>query len=426
MLITRLKDDLRSLPRQYWALVAGTLVYLIGVEMCYPYETLFLNGRLGISMTTIGVVLGVTLFATLPMQVVGGALCDRIGRRPMLIVAVCGSITLYIGFALARQFWLLVALITFEAAFGWAQYVTASNAMIADLTPLERRADAFSISRVALNIGVTIGPLFAIPLIARDPSYRLTFLCAAAVCGLFLLMAVFSIKESRPATVERVSIAEVFRGYAEVLRDRRMVVFCLVALLPLYGFGQIWVTMPIMLESLQDVSAQMWSVVLVVYGAATAVLQYPVIKWLERRDHMLLLSLSCVCTAVGMAASAYVPWPGTLVCILAISFGIVLLLPITSTVVSNFAPVALRGRYMGMWTLVYMGGYAIGPLLGGWALDELGGHGAFLVIAAADAIGAFLFVMLRDRGPHEGGEARREAVEALADELRGERPEQAL
>ena len=44
--------DLHGLPRQFWLLAAGTLVYLIGVEMSYPYETLYLNGSLGVSMTS--------------------------------------------------------------------------------------------------------------------------------------------------------------------------------------------------------------------------------------------------------------------------------------------------------------------------------------------------------------------------------------
>ena len=105
---------------------------------------------------------------------------------------------LYIGLGLTRELWLVIALIAFEAAFGWAQYITASNAMITDLTPPSRRAEAFSISRVALNAGITVGPLLAAPLIILDPSFRLAFLSGGVVCGVFLLMAVFRIRETRP------------------------------------------------------------------------------------------------------------------------------------------------------------------------------------------------------------------------------------
>lgn len=232
-------------------------------------------------------------------------------------------------------------------------------------------------------------------------------------------------KETRPPSAGRGSIGSAFRGYGQVLRDRRMLAFCVVALLPLYGFGQIWVTMPIVLGDLHGVSAGMWGILLVVYGASTAILQYPVVRVLGRFDHMLLLALASLCVGIGTGGAAFVPWPFTFACIIVISLGIVLLIPISSTVVSHLAPTALRGRYMGSWTMVYIGGYALGPLLGGWAVDALGGHGAFALVAATGLLGALLFPLLRtDTGTRdEDGTAARAA---LGDQPRGERPEQAV
>ena len=158
--VRRCAADLKGLPRQFWVLAAGIFVFLVGVEMTYPYETLYLNGELGVSMTTIGVILGVTLLATLPLQVAGGALCG-----------------------LTRDLAVIVVLIAFEAAFGWAQFITASNAMIADVTTLEQRTEAFGVSRVALNAGITVGPLLALPLLAADPSYRLNNFASGNVCA---------------------------------------------------------------------------------------------------------------------------------------------------------------------------------------------------------------------------------------------------
>ena len=66
-------------------------------------------------------------------------------------------------------------------------------------------------------------------------------------------------RETRPPETKRLSVASAFSGYGLVLRDRRMLAFCLIALLPLFGFGQIWVTMPIMLGELHGVSAQQWA-----------------------------------------------------------------------------------------------------------------------------------------------------------------------
>jgi MFS family permease len=423
--IRRVAADLRGLPRPFWLLAAGTFVYLVGVEMTYPYETLYLNGRLGISMTALGVIIGVTLLATLPLQVVGGALCDKVGRRPVLILGILGSMTLYAGMALTTSLPVIVALIAFEAAFGWAQYITASNAIIADVTTMEQRTEAFSVSRTALNAGIAVGPLAALTLLSRDPSFRLNFVTSTAICAVFLAIVVVGMRETRPAGVRAGSVFAAFRGYGTVLRDRVMLAFCLIALLPCFAFGQIWATMPVMLADLHGVTARRWSMAMMVYGVCMVALQYPVIRVMGKRDLMLLMALSCLGQGVGVGASAFVPWPWTLACIAALAFGIVLMVPIASTVVSQLAPVELRGRYMGVWTLIYMGGYAIGPLLGGWMLDALGGQASFAITAAVCLGGVVLFPTLSGSVRRRVGETRGpDAGEALG-ELVGERPEQA-
>lgn len=296
--------------------------------------------------------------------------------------------------------------------------------MIADLTPRERRAEAFSISRVALNLGITIGPLVAAPLITLDPGIRLTFLSAGTVRDVFLLMVIFPFKETRPAAARCVSVRAVFGGYGAVLRDRRMLVFCLVAL-PLYGFGPIWVTMPIMLGDLHGVSAQQWGFAMVVYGAATAALQYPVVRIVGRRDHI---------APDGAVEPLHRPrarrsppgrgrWPSS-----------------PSSALGSCC--SSRSRRRSSRTSRRPSSATATWVSGRWrtwvatrsARCSAAGHstrcreeGGFLAIAAAGVLGAALLPLL----PARGVSVEREAVEepasgALGGELRCERPEQAL
>ena len=58
------------------------------------------------------------------------------------------------------------------------------------------------------------------------------------------------------------------------------------------------------------------------------------------------------------------------------------------------APLELRGRYMGVWTLVWMTATALAPIFGGLALSDLG-RAASLVILAVCLLGALLFAVLR-------------------------------
>jgi MFS transporter, DHA1 family, multidrug resistance protein B len=134
------RADLSSFPRQFWLQAGGFFLLLTGVYMCFPFETSYMNGRMGISMTTIGLVLGVPLIAAVPFYILGGALTDRFGRKPVMAVGIAVVAGLYLTFALAGSLWQLAIAIAIEAAIGWSLFLTGSNAMVADLVRLERRA----------------------------------------------------------------------------------------------------------------------------------------------------------------------------------------------------------------------------------------------------------------------------------------------
>jgi MFS family permease len=395
--VTRLRSRGRALPREFWLLVVGTFVYLLGVEMCYPFETIYMNGRLGISMTTVGLILGLSMLIGLPMQIVGGAVADRFGRRGVLILGICASITLYEGFALAHTLWQLIAAIAFEAAFGWAMFLTANNAMISDLTPSRYRAEAFSISRTAVNAGMIVGPLAGGLLLRADSTYRLPFFVGGGVCAIFLLLVVLRFEETRPEVAEHpgTSLAAA-AGYRVVLRDRRFLRFCATALLPLYCYGQFFVTFPVLLKDTLGISPGTWGLLLALFALAAALLQYPVVRRTKSRDEMALMAAASALIGLGLCGAAFAPagWP-TAAFVLVISLGSVLLIPISATIVSQMAPVALRGRYMGVWTLVWTAGMALGPTFGGMAMDRLGGRGAYGVILGVGLLGAVLFAMMR-------------------------------
>jgi MFS family permease len=393
----------RGLPRQFWLLSGGAFVFLIGYNMCYPFQTLYLSEQLGLSVTSIGLLIGASLLLGLPLQIAGGVAVDRFGRRPVLALAIFAAVCLLIGLGVSRQLGVVITVIAFEAVCGWALFITSTNAMVADLTPWERRSEAFSILRVAMNAGITLGPLVAAPLIARDPSFRVAFVVGGFICAAFLLLVVTRLGETRPSAVRPEPFVRAFRGYRVIARDRRLLLFCLVALLPLYDFGQVWVTMPLMLGDLQGVSAAQWGLLMVAYGLLITVLQYPVVRLLRRRNDIVSLAAASCCLGVGVGAAPFVPYPGTFLCVAAVALGLVLFIPISATVVSHLAPTALRGRYMGAWTLVYMGGYALGPLLGGRALDALGGRAAFLLAGALGVAGGAVFVLLRTRLRPPGG-----------------------
>ena len=379
----RAAASLSEFPRQFWLLTAGILVYVVGVDMCFPFETLYLRDGLHLSMTVVGLMLGMAGLVGLPFQIVAGAFADRFGRRGVLMLAVCGSVVLYIGLALSHNLLQVVIVVAIEAAFGWSMFLTASNAMVADLTSRSRRAEAFGIVRTAINASMVVGPLIALAFLGRRPDFRLLFAVGGAVCLAFLVVIVAALRETRPAAAKH---SPIVAGYGHIVRDRRFLAFCAVALLPLYGFGQIVSNFPVAMQDTHGISAAQWARLVLVYALGLSVLQFPVVRVTRASNPLLLLSGASALIGLGLGLSPLLPWGWpSVVLVLLVGLGVVVLIPIASTVVAALAPVELRGRYMGAWTIVYLGGYA---------MDALGARQAFLVVGAAALLGALCFPLL--------------------------------
>ena len=82
----------------------------------------------------------------------GGALSDRIGRRPTLIMGWTLYAAVYLGFAQATEAWQAWALFAvYGVFFGLTE--GSERALIADLVPLERRGTAFGWFNLAIGLG---------------------------------------------------------------------------------------------------------------------------------------------------------------------------------------------------------------------------------------------------------------------------------
>jgi MFS transporter, DHA1 family, tetracycline resistance protein len=123
-----------------------------------------------------------------------GALSDRYGRRPVILISNFGMAIDYVFIALAPSLWWLFAARLISGAVSAS--VSTANAYIADVTPPDQRAKAFGLIGAAFGIGFVIGPAMGGWLGDYDP--RLPFWVAGALALLNGCYGYFVLPESLP------------------------------------------------------------------------------------------------------------------------------------------------------------------------------------------------------------------------------------
>jgi DHA1 family tetracycline resistance protein-like MFS transporter len=123
-----------------------------------------------------------------------GALSDRLGRRPVLLVSCFGLAADYVLMAVAPNLWWLAVGRVVSGIT--AASISTAFAYIADVTAPEKRAQAFGMIGAAFGLGFILGPVLGGYL--GETHLRLPFWVAGGLCLVNALYGFFVLPESLP------------------------------------------------------------------------------------------------------------------------------------------------------------------------------------------------------------------------------------
>ncbi len=177
------------------------LLDLVGFGIVLPILPFYARD-FGASGLEIGLLYSVYSLVQLFMAPLWGRVSDRIGRRPVLILGLLGSVLAYLIFARAGSLEMLF-LSRIVGGVGGST-IPVAQAYIADVTPQETRAGNMGLIGAAFGFGFVIGPMLGAILSGVTPgSPAAPGYTAAAICAVNTLAAILFLPESRPRRADR-------------------------------------------------------------------------------------------------------------------------------------------------------------------------------------------------------------------------------
>lgn len=154
------------------------------------------NDEQTLAFLAVALAFGVANFISSPIL---GALSDRFGRRPVLLIGFAGMAISFFVTAAATALWMLVAVRLFSGAM--QSNISIANAYVADITTAEDRARRFGQLGAMFGIGFILGPV--IGGVLGDIDVRLPFLVAGSLAVINWFYGFFVLPESLPPEKRR-------------------------------------------------------------------------------------------------------------------------------------------------------------------------------------------------------------------------------
>lgn len=354
-------SSFHELPREVWLLAAVMLVNRAGT-MVLPFLALYLVAEQGMSPARAGLLVGSFGVGSMAGSWLGGWLSDRVEpnlvQRWSLFATGAGFVVL----GQLEGFWPLLAGIVVVATVADA-FRPAVFTAVTRYTPGRRRARAFALVRLAVNLGMMIGPAVGGWLAVRD--WGLLFWADGATCvaaALLLWVVLGPTPDPRRAAREA---GEELPAARSPWRDRRYLAFLGLVTLLAMGFLQILSTWPLALHDAYALGEDQIGGLLALNALAVAILEMPFLKAVEGLRPMKVAAWGGLLTCGGMAIVAFGPPIGWALLALAVwTVGEMLSLPMTNAIVAELADENSTGAYMGAYSLAFSLAFVLAPIVG--------------------------------------------------------------
>ena len=397
----RIKFSTSTYPRQFWLMFAGMIFSTLGTTMIWPFLMIYASETLGLSLAAVASLMSINAAAGLVSSIVAGPIVDRLGRKGVMVVGLIGNGLCYFLLSTAQSYGAFALILGGSGVFS-PLYRVGTDAMLADLFPSEKRADAFALIRMARNIGVAAGPALGGFVLAQ--SYTLGLYGAAAGLGIYGLMLLAFAKETIPEAVRSAasSLRDQLQGYWRALRDKPFMGLVGAFTLVQMTTSLIWVLLSVYVKTEFGISEQRYGWLATTNALMVVFLQVAITWQTQRRPALQVMRWGATFYILAPLLIAFSNgyW-GFWMAMVVMTLGELIVVPTASAQAANLAPVDKRGRYMSLYGLTWNIAAGISPLMGGLLSDTLGPRAPWFGGAVTGLLAVLAFWWLQARADRD-------------------------
>jgi MFS family permease len=384
--------------RNYRLWFIGQLVSLVGTAMQSTAQGYLIYTLTG-SVAYLGYVGFISGLPSLVLILYGGVIADRVHRRNLLIITQ--SAMMVLAFILAGldffnvvQPWHILAL-AFLLGIANAFDAPARQSFVLEMVNREDMTNAIALNGTMYNLGSIVGPAaagLAYTLIGPAWCFTLNGISFIAVIIALAMMRI----TFNPPPFQRISVITAIREGLGYVRTERLVATLSVTtfVMNVFGFGLI-VLIPAWAVSVLKGNAATNGLLLSsrALGAVIGGLVIASIAGHGKRGR--LWSTSSFLLPLVMVGFALTRWqPLSYFFLAGMGFFLISIMNTNNAMVQSRVPDELRGRVMGIYSLMFMGGGPIGSLLVGEVASWISEPTTALLCAGALVLFA-VFILLR-------------------------------
>ena len=370
-MFSRLNKIYHEFPRLFWVVVGVSFIDRIGGTLLFPFFALYITQKFNVGMTQAGVLLGMSSLFGLIGSTIGGALTDKFGRKQLILFGLVFSAISTLTFGLVNELSLLYPLMVVVGLLSSVAH-PAHDAMIADILPEEQRQEGFGVLRVVGNLAWIIGP--TIGGVVANIDFFYLFVIDSVISCVVAAIIFRVLPETKPephAHEQGESFFQTLAGYSVVLKDLAFMGFMVAGMLMLIVYQQMYSSLSIYLRDSYNITPSGYGFLMTTSAITVVLFQFWVSRTIKYRPQFLMMAVGTIFYMIGFSlfgiVTAYALFAFNIVII---TIGEMIVFPTSQALATNFAPEAMRGRYMAIFGLSWAIPSTICPSAAGYILDN--------------------------------------------------------